>query len=153
MKTPIAAATLLFLSNIAGMSQKPVPAPIPENLKPQFAIINNAYPNADAKKFPKAPADSVWVFRSFSASAGTVEVAFQGADVVYMIFRRGTGGTGWKPAEIKALHLTYYKDFLKETYDPQRDLFSRYNHAVASQINGAIITRKDFDAKSLLTGS
>lgn len=47
----------------------------------------------------------------------------------------------------------YHKDLLKETYDPQRDAFSGYDHALASQMNAAVITRKDFNARSLLSGS
>lgn len=87
MKTPIAIITLLILSSIAGVTQQPGASPFPETLKTQFAILNNAYPKVDAKKFPKAPADSVWLFRSLTSASGTVEVAFKGADVVYMVFR------------------------------------------------------------------
>ena len=146
MKRPIATATLLILSSFASLSQKPVPAPIPELLKPQFAVLNNAYPNVDAKKFPKAPADSIWLFRSFSVASGTVEVAFQGAEVVYMVFRRGTGGSAWKIQEVQALHRTYSKTLLNEVS------VGRYNHSLATQINAAIISRRDFDAKSLASG-
>jgi hypothetical protein len=153
MKQPVYSMVVLMVSSVVGLAQQPSVPSTPEVLKPQFALLKDGYPKVDTKKFPKAPADSVWLFRSLSSASGTVEVAFQDADVVYMIFRRGTGGIGWKPADIKALHLAYYKELLKETYDPGRDVFSRYNHAVASQINAATITRKDFDAKTLLSGS
>jgi hypothetical protein len=148
MKTCIATATLFIFSSMAGLAEPP--AASPEILKPQFAILNTTYPNVDAKKFPKAPADSVWLFRSSTSAAGTLEVAFQGDVVVYMIFRRGTGGSGWKPAEAEALHRLYSKTLLKE---PPRGFGTKYNHAVLTQINAATITRKDFDAKALVSGS
>lgn len=143
----------LLLFTISSPAQQPALPAVPENLKTQFAIINNAYPKVEAKRFPKAPADSVWLFRSGTASSGTVEVGFKGDVVVYMVFRRGTGGTGWKVPEIKAIHMTYHQDLLKETYDPARDLFSKYNHSIAAPINAAVITKKDFDAKALMSGS
>lgn len=121
---------------------------IPEGLKPAFALLQTNYPKVEAKRAAKAPADTVWMFRSTQLGAGTIEVGFQGNDVVYMIFRRGTGGAGWKLPEILALHMAYYKDLLKEEFSPPRD-FSKYNHSLAPQINAAVITRKDFDARSL----
>jgi hypothetical protein len=125
------------------MAQQPS-SPIPENLKPKIAQLTVGYPRVDAQKFlRRPPADTVWLFRSNVVSAGSVEVGFQGDDVVYMLFRRGTGGKGWTLQEIHDLHLTYYKE---------RDFFTRYNHSLAPQINAAVITRKDYDAKNLNTG-
>lgn len=152
MKTTLALLAIL-LSPFDSQAQQPAPNPVPESLKPQFALIQNTYPKVEAKRFPKAPADSVWLFRSATAASGTVEVGFQGSEVVYMVFRRGTGGTGWKPAEIKATHMIYHRELLKETYDRYTDTFSKYNHSVAPQINAAVITRKDFEAKALMSGS
>ena len=84
-------------------------------------------------------------------SEGNLEVGFQGKEVVYMIIRRGAGGGGWKPAEIKAVHMKYHRDLLQEEYDSRTDTFSRYNHTVTPQINGAVISRKDFDTKAILS--
>lgn len=132
--------------------QKPSLSAIPENLKPAFDILQHSYPKNEAKRAPKAPAKQVWLFRSAQLGEGTVEVGFDDKEIVYMVFRRGTGGAGWKKEEIKSVHMGYHKDLLHETYDPNTDTFSRYNHAVTPQINGAVITRKDFDMKSLMSG-
>ena len=146
------AAVLLAAANPAfGQASATATPAIPEGLKPSFALLQTNYPKVEAKRAPKAPADTVWMFRSARMGEGTIEVAFQGNEVVYMIFRRGTGGAGWKLPEIHALHLGYYKDLLKEEYDQASNKFSRYNHSLAPQINAAVITRKDFDARALAT--
>lgn len=132
--------------------QQPAQSAIPEKLKPAFDVLQQFYPKNEAKRAPKAPAKQVWLFRSAQLGAGTVEVGFDDKEIVYMVFRRGTGGAGWKKEEIKSVHMGYHKDLLHETYDRNTDTFSRYNHAVAPQINGAVITRKDFDVKSLMSG-
>ena len=151
MKTLIIITLLLIFDGAAGLAQEPKANGVPDDLKPPFAILNGAYPKVDAKKLPKAPTDSVWLFRSLSTASGTVEVGFQGADVVYMVFRRGSGGSAWTPQEIKSLHVAYYKTLLKEKRvdDVGGD---RYNHSVAPRINAALITRKDFDVRSLFSG-
>lgn len=154
MKTLITTSILLLLSNLAGFSQQPAANAIPEVLKPQFEVLNKGLYFKTDKRFPKAPADSGWLFHG-APSVGTIEVGFQGTDVVYMIFRRGVGGEAWTPKAIYDLHLFYFKDFLKEevTYTPfGRPIFPRYNHALAPQINAAILTRKDFNVKSILGG-
>lgn len=105
------------------------------------------YPHVEAKRFVRAPADSAWQFRADSSSVGNVEVGFQGDQVVYMIFRRGVGGVSWKRDEISALHDLYCRSLLHERYRGEN-----YVSALAPPINAAIITRKDFDAKSLMSG-
>jgi hypothetical protein len=153
MKTHLAALMFFAVPAISCFAQQPSKTlEIPEKLKPQFAIIQRTYPKVEAKRAPKAPADTVWQFRADAAANGTVEVGFQGDDVVYMIFRRGAGGAGWKQPEIRALHEAYYKDLLKEKY-VNYDGGDRYRHSLAAPINAALITRKDFDEKSLLKGS
>ncbi len=132
--------------------QPPAPTVVPENLQPQFALIHTSYAKVDAAKRPKAPADSVWLFRSTDNATGTVEVGFQGAEVVYMIFRRGAGGASIKPEEIFRIHLGFHQKLLQETFSPLTG-FSRYKHAVTAQINAAVIARKDFEIKLLMTGS
>ena len=146
-------AAILFAAVNPAFAQAPATAApvIPENLKPSFALLQTNYPKVEAKRAPKAPADTVWMFRSARMGEGTIEVGFQGTEVVYMIFRRGTGGAGWKLPEVHALHLGYYKELLKEEYDRVRDKFSKYDHSLAPQINAAVITRKDFDARALAT--
>jgi hypothetical protein len=125
---------------------------IPENLKAQFAIIQRNYPKVEMKRAPKPPADSVWQFRAENAATGTLDVGFQGEEVIYMIFRRGAGGAGWKHQEIRTLHEAYYPDLLKEKYVNYNG-GDRYLHVVAPEINAGIITRKGFDTKTLLKGS
>jgi hypothetical protein len=125
---------------------------LPDSLEAPLAIVRSTYPKLDGRRFPKAPADSVWIFRAPSSSVGTVEVGFEGAEVVYMIFRRGLNGKSWTLREIKALHIAYHRELLKETYDPFNDYFSRYDHSVASKISAGLITRKDFDPAVLLVG-
>ena len=119
---------------------------IPEGLKPSFALLQTNYPKVEAKRAPKAPADTVWMFRSTRMGEGTIEVGFQGNEVVYMVFRRGTGGAGWKMPEMEALHRGYTKELLKEKYFRER-----YKHSVLPQINAGVITREDFDPRSLAT--
>jgi hypothetical protein len=89
----------------------------------------------------------VWLFRGNTGAVGSAEVAFQGDQVVYMIFRRGVGGVSWKQHEIDALHDLYCESLLREPHCGKW-----YTAVLAPQINAAIITRKDFDAKSLLSG-
>src|SRR6478736_2643781 len=105
------AALMALASPILAQAPAATAAPaIPEGLKPAFALLQTNYPKVEAKRAAKAPADTVWMFRSTRMGEGTIEVGFQGNEVVYMIFRRGTGGAGWKLPEIHALHLSYYKD-------------------------------------------
>jgi hypothetical protein len=146
----VAATTVLCtltsaFAQLGGGAAAPATA-APAQLEPAFAILKRTYPKVDAKKNPKAPADSVWLFRSATAAVGTAEVAFQGTEVVYMIFRRGTGGASFKRPEIAQLHELYSKDLLKEPY-----VGKLYNNGILTQINAAAITRKDFDAKALLS--
>jgi|GEM_PF-4583507 len=119
----------------------------PSALEKSFAILKQTYPHINAKRFVRAPADSAWLLFADSTVVGTLEVAFQGDEVVYMIFRRGVGGVSWKQHEIDALHDVYCKNLLHEQHCGQL-----YTSTLAPQINAAIITRKDFDAKSLLSG-
>jgi hypothetical protein len=116
-------------------------------LKQPFAILVRTYPHVEAKRFVRAPADSAWQFRADSSSVGSVEVGFQGDQIVYMIFRRGVGGVSWKQQEIDALHDLYCEDLLHE-----RHCGEKYVSALAPPINAATITRKDFDSKSLMSG-
>lgn len=122
-------------------------AEVPPALQKPFAILMRTYPHVEAKRFVRAPADSAWQFRADSSSIGSVEVGFQGDQVVYMVFRRGVGGVSWKRHEIDALHDLYCKELLHE-----RDCGDIYVSALAPPINAAIITRKDFDLKSLMSG-
>jgi hypothetical protein len=122
-------------------------AQAPAYLEKPFAIIMRTYPHVDARRAPLPPADSVWLFRGNTGSVGSAEVAFQGDQVVYMVFRRGVGGVSWKQHEIDALHDIYCEDLLHES-----PCGKRYNSFLAAQINAAIIARKDFDAKALLSG-
>jgi hypothetical protein len=119
-------------------------AQVPPVLQKQFSILMRTYPHVNAKRFVRSPADSAWLFFADSGAVGTVEVAFQGDEVVYMVFRRGVGGVSWKKHEIDGLHDVYCKTLLREPRCGEL-----YTSALASQINAAIITRKDFDAKSL----
>src|SRR4051812_27815132 len=122
-------------------------AQVPSTLQQPFAILTRTYPHVEAKRFVRAPADSAWQFRADSSSVGSVEVGLQGDQVVYMVFRRGVGGVSWKQHEINALHDLYCRDLLHERYCGEK-----YVSALATPINAATITRKDFDAKSLMSG-
>ncbi len=122
-------------------------AQIPPHLEKPFAIIMRTYPHVDARRGALPPADSVWLFRGSTGSVGSVKVAFQGDQVVYMVFRRGVGGVSWKQHEIDALHDIYCDSLLHEPHCGRL-----YSSFLAPQINAAIMTRKDFDAKALLSG-
>lgn len=124
-------------------AQHDAPAP-PNRLAETFAIIMRTYPNANPRWFVHPPADKAWIFSAFNPSVGTVEVGFQGDQILYMIFRRGVGGFGWKPQEIAALHNGCCKELLKE-----HECGDAYTSRVVPQINAAIITRRDFDANKL----
>lgn len=137
---------------MAAWAQAPAPK-VPAELQPSFDVLKGSYPKVEARRMPKTPADTVWMFRAETYASGTVEVGFQKDEVVYMIFRRGTGGTSWKLPEIHALHVQYHRDLLKEEYDSTRNYFSKYNHSLAPQINGALITLKSFDAKKVQSGN
>ena len=144
-------AALLVALSASTFAQGRAAGP-PDDLEGQLAVLRTTYPKTDGSRRPKAPADSAWVFRSPLSSIGTVEVGFEGSEVVYMIFRRGLGGRSWGNQEIHALHVNYHQELLKETYNPITQYFSRYNHSVASRISAAVITRKDFDPSVLLGG-
>lgn len=133
---------LITFACIGHLVSQPPPA-----LQKPFAILTRTYPHVEAKRFVRAPADSTWQFRADSSSVGSVEVGFQGDQIVYMVFRRGVGGVSWKQHEINALHDLYCKDLLHERYCGET-----YVSALAPPINAATITRKDFDAKSLMSG-
>jgi hypothetical protein len=142
---------------------------IPANLEEAFSILKRRYPKVDAKKYPKAPADSVWLFRAPAGTAGTVEVAFQNSDIVYMVFRRGVGAAGWTAGEVTALHRTYSKGLLKETHlgehyvrfpttDGRTHDLNRLRYGdgrigdkggANTPNNSAIIARKDFNISAL----
>jgi len=124
-----------------------VSAQVPDYLEKPFAVIMRTYPHVDARRAPLPPADSVWLFRGLTGGVGTAEVAFQRDQVVYMIFRRGVGGVSWKQHEINELHDVYCESLLHEPHCGQL-----YRSFLAPQINAAIIARKDFDAKALLSG-
>jgi len=152
-------------------AQKPAPA-IPDQLKPAFEILKATYPKVDAQKSSKPPADSAWLFRSATGGTGTVEVGFQGANVVYMVFRKGVGGKGWSPDEISAIHRQYTSNLLKEEIFgqlyrrmPEAELVTqdvyrlRYGNRrigekreVSTQNNAAFIARRDFDTAALTSG-
>jgi hypothetical protein len=119
---------------------------IPAQIEPAINLLKASYPKVEAKRNPKAPADSVWLLRAQAAAAGTVEVGFQGADIVYMVFRRGTGGVSFKRQEIDQIHRHYSKELLKEAYYKKS-----YDNTVLAQINAAVIVRNDFDARVLLS--
>jgi hypothetical protein len=138
---------LLFAALISFACCNSLLAQAPPTLQQPFAILTRTYPHVEAKRFVRAPADSAWQFRADSSSVGSVEIGFQGDQVVYMVFRRGVGGVSWKREEINALHDLYWKDLLHEKYCGER-----YVSALAPPINAATITRKDFDAKSLMSG-
>jgi hypothetical protein len=143
----LSAVLFATASPLFGQAPAAAAAPaIPDGLKPAFALLQTSYPKVEAKRAAKAPADTVWLFRSTRMGEGTIEAGFQGNEVVYMIFRRGTGGAGWKLPEIRTLHWGYSKELLKEKYEGER-----YNHSLAPQINAAVVTRKDFDPRSLAT--
>jgi hypothetical protein len=138
---------LLFTALFSFVCGGRLVAQAPATLEKPFAILTRTYPHFEAKRFIRPPADSAWQFRADSSSVGSVEVGFQGDQVVYMVFRRGVGGVSWKQHEIDGLHDLYCKDLLHE---PRCGRL--YTSALAPPINAAIITRKDFDAKSLTSG-
>jgi len=131
---------------VAVLASAAVAQPPPVLEKP-FAILTRTSPHFEAKRFIHPPADSAWQFRADSSSVGTLEVGFQADQVVYMVFRRGVGGVSWKQHDIDALHDIYCKELLHE---PRCGNF--YASFLASQINAAIIARRDFDPKPLLSG-
>jgi len=141
-------ASLLVFFTAFAICFNRLSAQVPPILEKPFSILKRTYPHVVAKRFVRAPADSAWLFRADSSSVGSVEVAFQGDRVVYMIFRRGVGGVSWKQHEINGLHDIYCEELLHDV--PYCGKL--YTSSLASQINGAIITRKDFDPKSLLSG-
>src|SRR5438045_563312 len=138
---------VLFFAAVVVCGSCKVIAQVPPGLEKPFAVLKRTYPHVDARRAPLAPADSVWLFRGNTGAVGSAEVAFQGDQVVYMIFRRGVGGVSWKQHEIDALHDLYCESLLRE---PRCGKW--YSAFLAPQINAAIITRKDFDPKSLLSG-
>lgn len=151
MRNQLAAALTLWMTCFVTWVEAG-PSGLPDSLEAQAAVLSATYPKIDGKRFPKAPADSAWVFRSANSAVGTVEVGFEGSDVVYMIFRRGNGGTNWKLNEIRLVHITYHEELLKETYSRFPETFSRYDHSIAAKIGAALITRKGFDQGLLLGG-
>jgi hypothetical protein len=142
---------------------------IPAQLEGAFSILKRSYPKVDARKVPKAPANTVWLFRSTAGSTGTVEVAFQDSAVVYMVFRRGVGAAGWTSSEVTALHRAYSKELLNEKYvgetytrfpttDTRTHDLNRLRYGdgrignkggASTPNNTAIIARKDFDISVL----
>ena len=148
MKSIISA---LLLTTLTALAQQPgrvvAGGNVPKELAPAFVILTKLYPKVD-QKIPKpiAPANTAWTLRATVSSNGTVEIGFQGADVVYMVFRRGVGGASWKTQEISALYAEYFREKL---LNPT----SRYTPSIISQINAASITREDFDKALLLSGN
>jgi hypothetical protein len=110
-------------------------------------LLKRTYPHVTAKRYARAPADSAWLLYADSTEVGTLEVAFQGDEVVYMLFRRGVGGVSWKQWEINKLHDAYHENLLHEDRPGEK-----YDSSLLPQINAAAITRKDFDAKALISG-
>lgn len=171
MRIPLSLASLLLLSVISGIAQQAKSPAIPESLKPAFEILSATYSKIDAKKTPKAPADSSWLLRSSTTGVGTVEVGFQGSEVVYMVFRRGPGGKDWTADDITAIQRSYTTTLLNERYlgefytrtpDPKARTYDlnrlRYGDGriggknVSTPNNAAFIARKDFDITAFTTG-
>jgi TonB family protein len=120
-------------------------SPPPNRLAQEFAILTRTYHDRNPKWFVRPPADSAWIFSAFNSSVGTVEVGFQGDNIVYMVFRRGVGGLGWKQRDIDSIHDFYCRELLQE-----RECGDTYRSFVVPQINAAVIVRRDFDVKNLL---
>ena len=139
-------ATLCLAIVSVGISCIIQAQPPPAAAKP-LEILKRTYPHVTAKRYVRAPADSAWLLYADSTEVGTLEVAFQGDEVVYMIFRRGVGGVSWKQWEINKLHDVYAENLLHEERPGQK-----YDSSLLPQINAAVITRKDFDAKALISG-
>jgi hypothetical protein len=137
---------ILFLAILSAAISCNAPGQQPPAAKP-LAVLARTYPHVTAKRYVRPPADSAWLLYADSTEIGTLEVAFQGDEVVYMIFRRGVGGVGWKQWEINKLHDVYAKNLLHEERPGQK-----YDSSLLPQINAAVITRKDFDAKALISG-
>src|SRR5438045_2034704 len=84
-------ATLCLAILSVGISCIIQAQPPPAAAKP-LEILKRTYPHVTAKRYVRAPADSAWLLYADSTEVGTLEVAFQGDEVVNMIFRRGVGG-------------------------------------------------------------
>ncbi len=119
-------------------------ADVPENLKPAVAIIAESFPTYEAKKFPKAPADTGYIFRN---DLGTVDAGFQDGKVVYLIFKVGVGQPGMNAAKARTLHETYHKRLLHESWPGQK-----YRSAMVAAINAVVIVRNDVDPNALTHG-
>ncbi len=154
MKSAALAAAICLLGILPATGQDTATVEVPDNLKPEFEVLNSAYPKVQGKRAPIAPADSAWMLSSNNLATGTVEVGFEKGSIVYMIFRRGVGGEKWTLGEIKAIHLRYHKKLLKEDYNPKKDFFTHYAHTLAGQINAALITKKNakVDLKEIRSG-
>src|SRR4029077_19474390 len=110
----------LALSCNAPGQQRPAAKPL--------ALLARTYPHVTAKRYVRPPADSAWLLYADSTEVGTLEVAFQGDEVVYMIFRRGVGGVSWKEWEINKLHDVYTETLLHEEHRGQK-----YDSSLLSQ--------------------
>ena len=137
---------IIFLAIVSLAICCNAPGQQPPAAKP-LALLARTYPHVTAKRYVRAPADSAWLLYADSTEVGTLEVAFQGDEVVYMIFRRGVGGVSWKQWEINKLHDVYTENLLHEEHPGQK-----YDSSLLPQINAAVITRKDFDPKALISG-
>ena len=142
-------SAILLLTSVTCFAQQPAtldPAnTVPKEIEPAVAIISTVYSKIDTKKpVVKTPADKAWVFRAPGSPLGSLEVGFQGSEVVYMVFRQGVGGTKWTEPQLRVMASHY--EALK--------LISRNNYiaSLAPSINGAIIYRKGFNQAVLLTG-
>jgi hypothetical protein len=137
----------LFLSIVSFAIGCNAPAESSPAVAKPLAILARTYPHVTAKRYVRPPADSAWLLYADSTEVGTLEVALQGDEIVYMIFRRGVGGVSWKQWEINKLHDVYAQNLLREEHPGQK-----YDSSLLPQINAAVITRRDFDAKALISG-
>ncbi len=119
-------------------------ADVPENLKAPIAIIAEGFPKYEAKKFPKSPADTGYIFRN---DLGTVDVGFQDGKIAYMVFKVGVGQPGLNAAKARELHEQYFKRLLDEKWRGEK-----YRAAMVPALNAVVIARKDIDPNVLTHG-
>src|SRR4030095_1957173 len=123
---------ILFLAILSAAISCNAPGQQPPAAKP-LAVLARTYPHVTAKRYVRPPADSALVLYADSTEIGTLEVAFQGDEVVYMIFRRGIGGVSWKQWEINKLHDVYAKNLLHEERPGQK-----YDSSLLPPINAGV---------------
>jgi hypothetical protein len=149
MKMQVMIAFLMFAcAGIGTAQQKSAGSEAPENLKASFQTIQGRFPKLDSKKSPKAPADSAWVFRG--AGSESVEVGFQGKEILYMILRSGIGSAAWTPQSTRAFYEFYAHSLLHEPKDHSKP--RRYKAECMKATGRGVIVRKDLDAKVIGAG-